>query len=94
VLFHGYRMLRYMLEVSIPGLRQRGLIAGAVVAGLILFALAVPQPASFQRAVAYVERSIIAHFGMPTAITVWGVVQLEPWLYPVGEELRSVIDGG
>ncbi len=94
VLFHGYRMLRYMLEIGIPGLRQRGLIAGAVVGGLILFALAVPQPASFRRAVAYIERGVITHFGMPTAIKVWGFVQLEPWLYPAGEELRSLIDGG
>jgi hypothetical protein len=94
VLFHSYRMVRYLLQIGCPRLQRHRLLAGAIVGGLVVVALAMPRSAPSGEAFSQIEGGIIAHSGMTAAIATWTFVQLYPWLDPAGEAIRPMIDDG
>lgn len=92
VMFCSYRIVRYLLQIGCPRLQRRRLVAGAIIGGLVVIALAMPRSAPSGEAFSQIEGGIIAHSGMTAAIATWTFIQLYPWLYPAGEAIRPVID--
>lgn len=70
---------------------RRATAVGAIVAGMTAAPLAIPNAVTQSRIYGYFEKQTAENLGLPVAVAMSWVVQMQPFAYPVNEFVRQTV---